>query len=319
MCQHPVMGTTSAQQPASACSLPSPASTVDPSPLSSSPRKPPPPRPNDPEVVRNIEVLAPFAVKHGPQFELLAKTKKADDPTFAFIFGGSPGTEAAIGYEFYEWKKRCLKKQKFAQDGSDDVQLKICKLVEDVASKEVSGPQLKSEKNVVLKGDTGSQLISEKDFLGPLKSPSVAGVQKKKVELAADDNCVKTTRTPPHDDANRGLAQSLEGARAAEGLEAGKEEAEVREKLSKEAWGLKLLRSTLAEYVKEVLNPTWKEGHMSKDAYKTIVKKVVDKVSGTLQPHQIPKSQENVDQYMAMSRTKIAKLVQGYVEKFTKT
>ena len=86
--------------------------------------------------------------------------------------------------------------------------------------------------------------------------------------------------------------------------------AEVTEKQAKEALGLKLLKAALADYVKEVLKPAWKEGNINKDAYKAIVKKVVDKVSGSLQGHQIPRSQENVDQYMAQSQSKIAKLVQ---------
>jgi hypothetical protein len=90
---------------------------------------------------------------------------------------------------------------------------------------------------------------------------------------------------------------------------------EAAEKQAKETLGLKLLKAALAEYVKEVLKPAWKEGNINKDAYKAIVKKVVDKVSGSLQGHQIPRSQENVDQYMAQSQIKIAKLVQVLASK----
>ncbi|KAJ7515650.1 hypothetical protein O6H91_22G022100 [Diphasiastrum complanatum] len=79
-----------------------------------------------------------------------------------------------------------------------------------------------------------------------------------------------------------------------------------------------LLRVAVTEYVKEVLKPTWKEGHMSKEAFKTIAKKAVDKVLGTLQSHQVPKTQDKVDHFMSFSRQKIAKLVQGYVEKYVK-
>ncbi|MCO5610228.1 hypothetical protein L7F22_064464 [Adiantum nelumboides] len=93
---------------------------------------------------------------------------------------------------------------------------------------------------------------------------------------------------------------------------------EATEKHHKEQYGLRLLKSTLADYVKEVLKPAWKEGSMSKEAFKSIVKKVVDKVIGSLQAHQIPKSQENVDQYMTQSEAKISKLVQGYVDRFKK-
>lgn len=82
--------------------------------------------------------------------------------------------------------------------------------------------------------------------------------------------------------------------------------------------GLKLLRSAVADHVKEVLKPTWKGGHMSKDAFKNIVKKAVDKVVAALPPHHIPKSQEKVDQFMSSSRSKISKLVQGYIDKYQK-
>ncbi len=78
----------------------------------------------------------------------------------------------------------------------------------------------------------------------------------------------------------------------------------------KEGHGLTLVRAAVTEYVKDVLKPTWREGHMSKEAFKTIAKKAVDKVLGALQPHQIPKTPEKVDNYMASSRPKIHKLVQ---------
>jgi hypothetical protein len=78
----------------------------------------------------------------------------------------------------------------------------------------------------------------------------------------------------------------------------------------KEGRGLTLVRAAVTEYVKDVLKPTWREGHMSKEAFKTIAKKAVDKVLGALQPHQIPKTPEKVDNYMASSQPKIHKLVQ---------
>ncbi|KAL0369310.1 UNVERIFIED_CONTAM: Zinc finger CCCH domain-containing protein 55 [Sesamum calycinum] len=66
------------------------------------------------------------------------------------------------------------------------------------------------------------------------------------------------------------------------------------------------------EFVKDILKPTWKEGKMSREVHKTIVKKVVDKVTGTIQVDHIPKTQEKVDQYLSYSKPKIAKLVQVY-------
>lgn len=72
--------------------------------LSSSPAKP-----ADEEMVRNIEVLCRFIVNVGPDFENLARNKEVGNPQFAFLFGGEPGSHAAIGYEYFQWMKRkCL-------------------------------------------------------------------------------------------------------------------------------------------------------------------------------------------------------------------
>lgn len=96
---------------------------------------------------------------------------------------------------------------------------------------------------------------------------------------------------------------------AAEETETGQEQALSK----KSSRGLKMLRSAIADHVKEVLKPTWREGYMSKEAFKTIAKKAVEKVVGNLPSHHIPKSQEKVDQFMKASRSKISKLVQvGY-------
>lgn len=69
---------------------------------------PHPPMPNDPEMLKNIEILSSFVVKNGPQFESMARAKQAGDPKFAFLFGGERGTDAAFGYDFYNWKKEHL-------------------------------------------------------------------------------------------------------------------------------------------------------------------------------------------------------------------
>lgn len=64
--------------------------------------------PRDIEMLKNIEILSGFVAKNGPQFEDMARQKQADDPKFGFLFGGEPGTEAAIGKAYYEWRKSCL-------------------------------------------------------------------------------------------------------------------------------------------------------------------------------------------------------------------
>lgn len=87
---------------------------------------------------------------------------------------------------------------------------------------------------------------------------------------------------------------------------------------NKESRSMKLFKVALADFVKEVLKPSWREGNMSKEAFKTIVKKTVDKVSGAMKSHQIPKSQAKIDQYIVSSQRKLTKLVTGYVDKYVK-
>uniref|UniRef100_A0A5B7CBI3 Putative zinc finger CCCH domain-containing protein 55 n=1 Tax=Davidia involucrata TaxID=16924 RepID=A0A5B7CBI3_DAVIN len=95
--------------------------------------------------------------------------------------------------------------------------------------------------------------------------------------------------------------------RVAEG-NSGKEEKEMR-----------LFKVALVEFVKEILKPTWKEGQMSREVHKTIVKKVVDKVTSTTQGIHIPKTQDKIDQYLSYSKPKLTKLVQAYIERFLKS
>lgn len=81
-------------------------------------------------------------------------------------------------------------------------------------------------------------------------------------------------------------------------------------KKNKDVKGLRAFKFALVEYVKELLKPSWKEGQINKDAYKTIVKKVVDKVTATVQPGNIPQTQEKIDHYLSSSKEKLTKLVQ---------
>ncbi|KAK9713275.1 hypothetical protein RND81_06G016400 [Saponaria officinalis] len=86
---------------------------------------------------------------------------------------------------------------------------------------------------------------------------------------------------------------------------------------SKDTKAIRPFKFALAELVKELLKPSWKDGQVSKDAYKTIVKKVVDKIIDT-QGLQIPQTKDKIDQYLSCSKPKIDKLVQAYVGKFQK-
>ncbi|CAJ2648590.1 unnamed protein product [Trifolium pratense] len=91
-----------------------------------------------------------------------------------------------------------------------------------------------------------------------------------------------------------------------------------KRKKSKDSRSMKLFKVSIANFVKEVLKPSWRQGNMSKVAFKTIVKKTVDKVSGAMKGHRIPKSQEKINQYIESSQRKLTKLVMGYVDKYVK-
>ncbi|KAL2925954.1 Zinc finger CCCH domain-containing protein 38 [Bienertia sinuspersici] len=89
-------------------------------------------------------------------------------------------------------------------------------------------------------------------------------------------------------------------------------------KKPKDMKGIRPFKFALAEFVKELLKPAWKDGQVGKEAYKTIVKKVVDKVVETLGT-QIPQTKEKIDLYLSSSKPKIEKLVQAYVGKHQKS
>lgn len=92
-----------------------------------------------------------------------------------------------------------------------------------------------------------------------------------------------------------------------------------KSKKGKDSRSMKLFKIAIANFVKEILKPSWRQGNMSKEAFKTIVKKTVDKVAGAMPNHQVPKSQGKIDQYVESSQRKLTKLVMGYVEKYVKT
>ncbi|XAR62440.1 hypothetical protein NMG60_11017191 [Bertholletia excelsa] len=87
----------------------------------------------------------------------------------------------------------------------------------------------------------------------------------------------------------------------------------------KDEKALRLFKNALVEFVKEVLKPKWKEGQISREVHKTIVKKVVDKVTSTFHGDNIPKTQNKVDQYLSFSKSKLTKLVEAYMERSVKS
>ncbi|XP_062216399.1 uncharacterized protein LOC133916647 isoform X1 [Phragmites australis] len=91
-----------------------------------------------------------------------------------------------------------------------------------------------------------------------------------------------------------------------------------KSKRSNDSRSMKLFKVAIADFVKEVLKPSWRHGNMSKVAFKTIVKKTVDKVSNSVPSSHIPKTSAKIKQYLQSSQRKVTKLVMGYVDKYAK-
>ncbi|KAI9117291.1 hypothetical protein K1719_011457 [Acacia pycnantha] len=118
---------------------------------------------------------------------------------------------------------------------------------------------------------------------------------------------------------NESLSNPVDGAKMATGeIEIDQVKSPGKRKKSKDSRSMKLFKVSIANFVKEVLKPSWRQGNMSKVAFKTIVKKTVDKVSGAMKGHRVPKSQEKINQYIDSSQRKLTKLVMGYVDKYVK-
>lgn len=87
----------------------------------------------------------------------------------------------------------------------------------------------------------------------------------------------------------------------------------------RESKEMKNFRIALIDFIKELVRPAWLEGRMSKDAHKMVVKKAVEKVLSTVQPHQTPSTEEAIQHYLSISEPKMAKLVEAYVVKYGKS
>ncbi|RCV17092.1 hypothetical protein SETIT_3G191800v2 [Setaria italica] len=74
-------------------------------------------------------------------------------------------------------------------------------------------------------------------------------------------------------------------------------------------------RFHLAEHIKDLIKPIWKEGNLSKDAHKQVVKKSVEKVVDSIEPNQVPTTKEMIAKYITTNGSKIEKLVKAYVDR----
>ncbi|CAN6337194.1 unnamed protein product [Urochloa humidicola] len=78
-------------------------------------------------------------------------------------------------------------------------------------------------------------------------------------------------------------------------------------------------RFHLAEHIKDLIKPIWKEGVLSKDAHKHVVKKSVEKVADSILPNQVPTTKELIAKYITTNGSKIEKLVKAYVDRHRAT
>lgn len=75
-------------------------------------------------------------------------------------------------------------------------------------------------------------------------------------------------------------------------------------------------RFHLAEHIKELVKPIWKKGNLSKDAHRLVVKKSVEKVVDSIEPNQVPTTEELITKYIATCGPKIEKLVKVNISHF---
>jgi hypothetical protein len=73
------------------------------------PPPPPPRKPTEEIVVQKIEGLCWLIAKNGHDIEDMTYQSEDKNPEFTFLYGGEPGSEAAIAHEYFLWmKKKCI-------------------------------------------------------------------------------------------------------------------------------------------------------------------------------------------------------------------
>lgn len=156
------------------------------------------------------------------------------------------------------------------------------------------------------RGGSGTEPKAEVDELGEIATDADAGGVENESPQLLDD---KDWSPPiPFDVGETNVGE----------IEINQVRSPGKSKKSRDSRSMKLFKIALADFAKEVLKPSWRQGNLSKEAFKTIVKKTVDKVAGAVPSHQVPKSQAKINQYVESSQRKLTKLVMGYVDKYVK-
>lgn len=144
-------------------------------------------------------------------------------------------------------------------------------------------------------------------------SDSIEPIKKSNPLLVPDQLSSKLATEPEADELGEEVVGAVENGSPETVANAGPSSTVTvtgsKERNKEESRSMKLLKVALADYVKEVLKPAWQQGNISKDAFKTIVKKTVDKVSASVPSHHIPKTPSKISQYVEASQQKVTKLV----------
>ncbi|CAA7030875.1 unnamed protein product [Microthlaspi erraticum] len=182
------------------------------------------------------------------------------------------------------------------------------------------------------KQDVDKQAVSESDMTGRVsvssnKPPDVEEEDTTRHDVAAvvsrdndgfgenaeNENSHETGTPNSH---NENLKASNDVAEGDDNSTRKKSRGDSKEEDSSRS--MKLFKVVLTKFVKDLLKPSWRQGNMSKEAFKTIVKRAVDKVANSMEGRRIPKSRAKIDKYIDSSEQKLTKLVMGYVDKYVK-
>ncbi|KAF8408225.1 hypothetical protein HHK36_007370 [Tetracentron sinense] len=174
-------------------------------------------------------------------------------------------------------------------------------LANNVVDRSLAARVVSSDSDIMLKLGGSHRLLDVEE-----NNKQKAGADAAVTKSPENDEFGETETDAEVGDVENGSPQPVDGKDWSHGIEI--DQVQMPGK-SKDSRSMKLFKIALADFAKEILKPSWRQGNMSKEAFKTIVKKTVDKVLRAMKSHQIPKSQAKINQYVESSRRKLTKLV----------
>ncbi|KAI8011645.1 Zinc finger CCCH domain-containing protein 38 [Camellia lanceoleosa] len=168
------------------------------------------------------------------------------------------------------------------------------------------------------------QEVPSRDLFSSLAGGPSGGDQYKvgKSDVELDRECHQLAQLNPvaNCDGEGNNEMTVEESKKAQGnrpLEKMNKDSRADEvKKNNDSKGIWVFKFALVEFVKEMLKPKWKEGQISKESHKAILKKVVNNVIGSIQGAYIPDSQEKIDNYLSSSKQKLTQLVEASANNF---